>query len=253
MPIPVSEFSIRSLTIPSCAVNVALLKRLQTIMRDEGERRNESVRCSLSIQDSKGVEEFLTVDDFKHDRFENDTKDIVLSFRFKPTDSNLHTTLHGRLRFSASQALSTLDMSMEGSDARRQVIAFKDEIFTTLRRTGVINGWFYSRYETWLFILLCLVSSVSGTANIFVLKPADALYGVFASWNAVFTLLVVTYWTLKWLSPYSTIDSPANSQKTTLRNWLFYTFLLSFVVLKLGWPWLSNLLAKPIITFHFSH
>lgn len=203
--------------IPSTFIDKALLHQIEKYFIERIPKKLEAYvneyegkiefEYSISIYDKYGKEEFETIDDLHRDKFANDIKRIVINL------STGYQLVEIQLSFTLGVINSYLDVDVRTENGKELSYGISREIEQLLEENKTIHFLFHNIYAWGMYGVFLITLS---TSNIRTLEelPYHSTFVWFIS------LLGITYFLIREISPYSTFDTKNQENKNKFSKWL---------------------------------
>lgn len=211
--------------LPSCHVNPALIKRLEslvndiTILRDDNSYSGSS-KIEVSIQERDGEEKFSSIDHYRRDYFPDDTKTV--SVRIGGSWQNRVT-----VKFSLEPFTSQIAVLCQSPNARSDAKRIYDHAMDVIKDYQNSN-WILNPSWPLLHIIIAPVSYMSFGIALATIKTS--LVG--ASRFAILGIAIQVYTNSHRFKPYSEFKTRLNEERSKWFNW-FLLVILEFILLSL--------------------
>lgn len=222
--------------LPSCHVNQALIKRLESlvniipIIRDDDSNSGSS-KIDVLIEERDGEEKFSSIDHYRRDYFPDDTKSV--SVRIGGSWQNRVT-----IKFSLQPFTSQITVLCQSPNARSDAKRIYDHVMDVIKDYQNSN-WILNPSWPLLHIIIAPFSYMSFGIALVTIKSSL----IDASRFAILGIVIQVYTNSHRFKPYSEFKTKLNEERSKWFNWSLLV-ILEFVLLSLVLTPLIRLVLK---------
>jgi hypothetical protein len=218
-----SRYSIEA-PISSCFLSKDTVERLERYVFDKAAAINqlslENVREDYQVEsiDGIGTETMRSIHEHGRHQFYNDTRRVVITYR---RYHDKLTTL--RIGFGVSAPWSTIEVTVDGPDARETASTILRDLQIMLRERANLNFVFHGRYALLPYIALGIAI---GVLPVFFDSRIPEPLRMRNAWIGLSVLgLLALFATTKRINPYVLFDTPDNEKAQQIYGWVLKALL----------------------------
>ena len=197
--------------IKSCFVTLTLLQEIEKYLLDQGEsqRKDDSrIKYNATIYDKFGEERIDLFENYHRSTLPNETKRINLEVHDYYSDFRIDVS------FSRESAYSYIKINVVGNSAKEKAIGIANSIESRLNEHKNLNYIFHS----WLpYILPTPLGIALGWTIPDLIKKE---FGIDTLIGLLTIVIILMYFGLKIVNPYSVLDTNKNRQIGSFVKWI---------------------------------
>ncbi len=197
--------------IKSAFISISLLKEIERYIQEQGEnqRTEKSVfDYSVTIYDKFGEERIGSFKEYSRSTLPNETKVVTISLQDYMSGFVI------KVSFGKSDLNSKLSISIKGNSAKEKALVIANTIETYVNEHKNLNFIFYSPYDIIMMILFGI--SLGPTISLLTKKGIST----FSLSCILISVVILMYFYLKLLNPYSVLETNKNRENEATVNWI---------------------------------